>query len=87
MTARAYDTSPEADAVLRRAVMARPPAERLRLATSLWATGKRLVEAGLRAEGVTDPVELKVRTFLRIYAADFDQATLSRIADRLRATG
>ena len=87
MNSSAHDTSLEADAVYRRAVMSRSPNDRLRMATSMWSAGKRLVESGLRAQGVTDPVELKVRTFLRIYATDFDRVTLDRIAARLRATG
>jgi hypothetical protein len=85
MNSSSHDTSLEADAVYRRAVMSRSPDDRLRMATAMWGTGKRLVESGLRAIGVTDPVELKIQTFLRMYATDFDEATRARIVARLRA--
>ena len=85
MTLPAHDTSPAADAAYRRAVMARSPEDRLRIAARMWSTGKRLVESGLREAGVTDQTELKVQTFLRMYSSDFDSATLARIVARLRA--
>jgi hypothetical protein len=87
MNTSAHDTSPDVEAAYRRAVMARSPEDRLRMATSMWGTGKRLVESSLRAQGVTDPLELKVQTFLRFYAPDFDEATLARMVARLRAAG
>jgi hypothetical protein len=80
----ADDTSPAAEAAYQRAVMARSAEDRLRMATSMWSTGKRLVESGLRAQGVADDIELKVRTFLRMYSTDFESATLARIASWLR---
>jgi hypothetical protein len=81
----ADDTSPAAQAAYQRAVMARSAEDRLRMATSMWSTGKRLVESGLREHGVTDETELKVRTFLRMYSTDFDSVTLARIASWMRA--
>jgi hypothetical protein len=81
----ADDTSPAAEAAYQRAVMARSAEDRLRMAASMWNTGKRLVESGLRAQGVTDETDLKVRTFLRMYSTDFDSVTLARIASWLRA--
>jgi len=84
MIPTADETSPNAEAAYQRAVMARSAEDRLRMATSMWQTGKRLVESGLRAQGVTDEVELKVQTFRRMYATDFDRATLARIESWLR---
>jgi hypothetical protein len=87
MTIPASDTSPEAAAVYEQALMSRPAEERLRLATGMWATGRRLVESSLRAQGVTHPAALKVHTFLRFYARDLDEATLARVVAWLRTTG
>jgi len=76
----ADDTSPEAASVLRAVVMSRSGAERVRMATGMWATARRVVEAGLRAEGITDETQLRTRVFHRMYASDFDAATLNRIS-------
>jgi hypothetical protein len=86
MTDVASDTSPEAEAIQRRLLMSHSGEERLRMATAMWDAAKRIVESSLRARGVTDPVELKVQTFRRIYAGDFDPDTLDRIVAWLRST-
>ena len=87
MTSHAQDTSPEAASVYHQALMSRYPEERLRMATRMWSTGRRLVESSLRAQGVTHPTALKVQTFLRFYSTDLDEATLARIVAWLRTTG
>lgn len=86
MTSAAQDTSPEAAAVYHHALMSRSPEERLRMTTRMWTTARRLVESSLRAEGVTDPGTLKIRTFLRFYSTDLDETTVARIVAWLRAT-
>lgn len=87
MTTLPLDTTPDADAVYRRALQSFTPEQRLKMATQMWSTARRLVQSSLREQGITDPLELKVQTFLRIYASDFDQPTLNDIAARLRAAG
>jgi hypothetical protein len=77
------DTPSAITAEQRRLLMARTPQERMKMVAQMWKDGTRLVQASLRAAGVSDPVELRVRTFRRIYASDFDAETLHRIAQRL----
>ncbi len=86
MNGAAHDTTPEAEAIQRRILMSRSGEERLRMSSAMWDAAKRLVESSLRAQGITDPVELRVQTFRRIYAGDFDSATLDRIGSWLRST-
>lgn len=74
------DTSPEAASVQRTLIMSWSGSERLQAATAMWTTARRMVEASLRAEGVTDETQLRARVFRRIYRSDFDAATLNRIA-------
>ena len=66
-----------------RLLAALTPQARLRMMAEMWVDGKRLVEASLRAQGISDPMTLRVRTFRRIYALDFDAATMDRITERL----
>ncbi|MCX6546425.1 MAG: hypothetical protein NTV05_18705 [Acidobacteria bacterium] len=68
----------------RRLLAALTPQARLKMTAAMWVDGKRLVEASLRAQGVSDPMTLRVRTFRRIYASDFDAATMDRIVEQLR---
>jgi hypothetical protein len=86
MTGETRDTSFEAEAIQRGILMARSGEDRLRMATAMWDAAKRLVESSLRARGITDPIDLKVQTFRRIYAGDFDPDTLDRITEWLRST-
>jgi hypothetical protein len=83
--AASHDTTPQAEAIQRRILMSRTGEERLRMATAMWDAAKRIVESSLRAQGITDPTELRVQTFRRIYAGDFDPDTLERITAWLRA--
>jgi hypothetical protein len=66
-----------------RLLAALTPQARLKMAAAMWVDGKRLVEAGLRAQGISDPMTLRLRIFRRIYASDFDAATMDRITERL----
>jgi hypothetical protein len=85
------DTSTEAAAEQRRLFAAMTPHERVALMAEMWEDGVRLVESSLRDQGVTDPIELRVKRFRRIYASDFDAETLDRIsaslAEYMRAHG
>jgi len=66
-----------------RLLAALTPEARLKMTAAMWVDGKHLVEASLRAQGISDPMTLRVRTFRRIYESDFDVATMDRIAERL----
>ena len=88
MTFEAADTTPEAAELHRRLLMSRSGPERLAMATGMFDSAKRLVESRLRECGITDPVELKIATFRRLYEADLDplfvQAVVRQIAEEAR---
>lgn len=45
----------------------RSPGERLAMACDMFDFAKECVVAGLRAQGITDPLELKIGVFHRMY--------------------
>jgi hypothetical protein len=62
-------------------LMARSGAERLRMGLDMFDSARRLVLAGLRAEGDGD---LRARLFLRTYGREFGDDERRRILRRLR---
>jgi hypothetical protein len=74
------DTSPEIEKRLSAMYASRTPAERLRMASSMFETAKKLVEAGLLNEqpGLTRP-QIRARTFLRLYGDCFSSGDIKRI--------
>lgn len=75
------DTSPEIEKHLAAMYASRSPAERLRMASSMFETAKKLVEAGLLNEqpSLTRP-QIRARTFLRLYGDCFSRDEIKRIA-------
>lgn len=76
------DTPPDVEAVYHRLVMSRSPADRVAMASDMFTFAKECIAAGLRAEGVTDPVELQVGVFLRLHGdlpAHVRDAVVARI--------
>jgi len=67
-SSRATDTPPEVDERYRRMLLARSPAERVRMACRMFATGRTLMKAGLGAQD--EPSERR-EVFLRLYGDDF----------------
>jgi hypothetical protein len=62
----------------------RTPTERLRMVSSMFATGKKLIEAGLRREDATiNATQLKVGTFKRLYGGDFTNSEIKKIVKHL----
>lgn len=78
------DTDPAVWARFEELLRARSAEDRVRMATSMFDAAKAVVRASLIAQGVTDPVELHVRMFRRIYGDTFEEATRLAIETRLR---
>ena len=79
------DTPDDVAAVYRRLLSQRSPGERLAMTTDLFDFARECVLAGLRAQGVTDAVELQVGLFLRLHGQDFSPEARARIVELLRA--
>ena len=62
-------------------LMARDPAERLRMACDMHDAARRIVLASL-PEGLSRGERMR-RLFMRFYEHDFDPATARRIGDRI----
>ena len=66
------DTSHDIEERLIRMMIAKSPAERLRMASSMFETGKRLIVAGLLKENPSlNNAQIRARTFLRLYSDIF----------------
>ncbi len=77
------DTSPDVAIALRRLMMSRTGAERLGMVSELFQSAKRLESAWLQAGGLIDPVDLRVRLFQQLHAADLDEETVAAVIARL----
>ena len=73
------DTSAGIDARVRRMMSAKTPAERLRMASGMLATARRLISAGAPPEHRDSPEY----AFMRLYGADFSPAERDRILTHL----
>jgi len=61
------------------------PAERLAMATRMFATAKALARAGILLEGGGSGATSREMLFLRIYRGEFGPAETQRIVEHLRA--
>jgi hypothetical protein len=60
------------------------PQERLRMASSMFDAGRKLVEAGLRNEnGDLTEAQMRARMFVRIYGEDFSEEEIKKIAGKI----
>jgi hypothetical protein len=64
------DVARQYDAML----LALPPGRRVSMALAMFDTAKTLAEAGLRAQGVTDPREIRRRLLIAFYGDEFSEA-------------
>ena len=79
------DTEPWAAAAIADLWRHVSPDRRVEMTGEMFATARELALSGLRAAGCPDdPVELRVRLFLRFYGNDFDDATRDWYVARLR---
>ena len=75
-----YDTEKHVATELAR----RTPAQRLRMACSMFETARGLIRAGLLAEdkSLTEP-QIRARTFIRLYGDCFSQSRITHILARM----
>jgi hypothetical protein len=74
------DTSAETKLILARMISSKTPAQRLRMASNMFDTARKLVEAGLRNENSSlTTAQLRAQLFLRLYKNDFTDDMLSAI--------
>lgn len=80
------DTPEDIEIKYREMLFSRSPAERLRMASSMFDSARTLATAGILAEqpGVT-PGELRAKLFLRFYGSDFPASECQRILSKLPA--
>jgi hypothetical protein len=65
-------------------IMSRTPVDRLRMASSMFDTGKKLMEAGLQNEnGSLNKAQLRAQMFLRLYGESFTPAEIKRIVNTI----
>lgn len=80
------DTSHEMQRRFEQMLMSRPGEERVRMASSMYDTARRLVLASLRAEKPdATPADLRKGLFLRFYGRDFGPQETERILNILTA--
>ncbi|MBN2375764.1 MAG: hypothetical protein JXD22_05160 [Sedimentisphaerales bacterium] len=78
------DTSEKIDAIYRDRIMALSAGERLRMATSMFSTAKKLMAAGISSqERDLTSARLRARMFLRLYGNDFSEAEQDKIITSL----
>ena len=75
------DTAPEMAKLQHDLLMQRSGSERLRMASSMFATAKAMALASF---GNIGEQEKRVRLFLRFYGNDFDAETKARLVARIR---
>jgi hypothetical protein len=82
------DTSPEMARKYRGLLMARSGAERMKMASSMFATARALVVASvLEREPTASAATVRQALFQRFYGAEFGPAERARIAERLSRPG
>jgi hypothetical protein len=75
------DTSPEIKAVMARMMASKTPGERLRMASNMFDTARKLVETGIRIERPhISEAQLRGQVFLRFYGQDFSKQEIEQIA-------
>ncbi|MHB1324735.1 MAG: hypothetical protein ACYDGS_00270 [Thermoleophilia bacterium] len=78
------DTTPDIQRRMAAMIAARSPAERLRMASSLFDTGRTLLRIGLLKQNESlNEGQLRAQIFQRIYAEDFTVAEIKEIASRI----
>lgn len=74
------DTSENIKNRMRQMIMSRTATDRLRMAGSMFDSGKKLVKAGLLNEkGTLTEAQLRTHIFLKLYGEYFTQAEIKRI--------
>ncbi len=78
------DPLPDIEKRILRMVSERSPVERLRMASSMFETGKRLVIAGLLMQNNSlNNAQLRARIFMRLYGDTFTREEIENIVQRI----
>jgi len=79
-----HDTPVDIEQRMAQMMARRTPAERLRMASSMFDFGRNLVIAGLKREyPALNEAQLRTRMFLRLYSDDFTHIEIKRIIKRI----
>lgn len=79
-----HDTATAVEAQLRALLRARTPGERVRMATAMFSSAKRLVLAGLRYENARrDPAAERLALLERLHGDDLSPAVHAAVAKLL----
>lgn len=79
-----HDTSEDIEKRLAFMMFQRTPVERLRMASSMFNSVKKLIAAGLyREHGPLTEAQLRARIFVRLYREDFSDAEIEKIMKHL----
>lgn len=74
------DTSVDIEKRMLQMIARRTPSERLKMASSMFDLGKKLMVAGLlRENGSLNEAQLRARIFLRLYGDCYSQAEIEKI--------
>ena len=74
------DTTLDIEKRMSRMIARRTPVERLKMASSMFDSARKLMAAGLlRENGSLDEAQLRTRIFLRLYGECYSQAEIERI--------
>ncbi len=74
------DTSLSIEKRMARMIALRTPVERLRMASSMFDSGKKLMKAGILDEnGLLNEAQLRTKIFLRLYGESFTPAEIKQI--------
>lgn len=78
------DTSIDVESRMARMMDSKTPQDRLRMASSMFDTGRKLVEAGIRNKyGELTQAQMRARVFVRIYGEDFSEEEIKKIAGKI----
>jgi hypothetical protein len=79
-----HDTSPEIEAKMARMMALKAPVERLRMASSMFDAGKKLVETGIRQQyGIINEAQMRALVFIRMYGEDFSKPEIKKIIGKI----
>ncbi|MHB1391243.1 MAG: hypothetical protein ACYCXF_08470 [Thermoleophilia bacterium] len=78
------DTTPDMEKRFVSMIAARSPADRMRMASSMFDTGRTLLRIGLmrKNESISEG-QLRAQMFLRLYGDDFASSEITRIASSI----
>lgn len=78
------DTSLSIEKRMAQMIASRTPVERLRMASSMFDLGKKLMKAGLQNEkGLLNEAQLRTQMFLRLYVECFTHDEVKRIVNAI----